>query len=314
MIMVNYDEAKNKPKAFRALTGLDRAEFEQLLKFFEVAYCRDREPLISNEQRQRKPGGGRSAVLSTMEDKLFFILFYFKNYPLQEVIGFLFGLSQSQANEWLHRLTALLKEALKECDYLPERCPEHLQALLSSSSTQEFALDGTERRRQRPRDYEEQKKYYSGKKKAHTVKNDLVVEIASGYIKYLSQTVEGKKHDKKILDEESLGFPSNSSIYQDSGFQGYEPEGTLTYQPKKKPRGRELSVSEQFLNSIISSTRVVVEHVISGIKRCHIVKDVFRNTKQQFNDIVMEIACGLHNFRTQYRNAQNKEKLIPIFL
>jgi len=85
-----------------------------------------------------------------MEDKLFFILFYFKNYPLQEVIGFLFGLSQSQANEWILRLTAVLKEALQSDGYLPKRCPEHFQEVLSNSSTQEFAIDGTERRIQRP--------------------------------------------------------------------------------------------------------------------------------------------------------------------
>lgn len=114
----------------------------------------------------------------------------------------------------------------------------------------------------------------------------------------------GKKPDKKILDEEEISFPPNSTIYQDSGFQGYEPEGTIIYQPKKKPRGGELGAGEKALNSIISSTRVVVEPVISGIKRCHIVKDVFRNTKEQFGDIVIEIACGLHNFRTKCRKRQ----------
>ena len=41
--------------------------------------------------------------------------------------------------------------------------------------------------------------------------------------------------------------------------------------------------------------RIVVEHVICGVKRCRIVKDVFRNTKDKFDDLVMEIACGLHN-------------------
>lgn len=116
------------------------------------------------------------------------------------------------------------------------------------------------------------------------------------------------------MAEEELVFPPNSCLYQDSGFQGYEPEGILTYQPQKKPRGGELRVGEKFFNSIISSTRIVVEHVISGIKRGHIVKDIFRNTKKQFNDIVMEIACGLHNFRTLCRKAKNDEKLRPIFL
>jgi hypothetical protein len=149
--MITYNDAKDKPETFRALTGLDKAEFEELLIAFETAYLRDvEEKIAKNLERKRKPGGGRKACLSSMEDQLFFILFYFKNYPLQDVIGFLFGLSQSQANDWYHRLTAVLTNALKEGDYLPERGPEHLQEVLSNSSTQEFAIDGTERRRQRP--------------------------------------------------------------------------------------------------------------------------------------------------------------------
>jgi hypothetical protein len=74
-----------------------------------------------------------------------------------------------------------------------------------------------------------------------------------------------------------------------------------TYQPKKKPRNQELSAEEKAENKIISSIRIVVEHVIAGVKRCRIVHDVFRNTVAHFDDLVMEIACGLHNFRTTLR-------------
>ena len=312
--MITYEEAKDEQKVFRALTGLEQAEFEEMLKMFEIAWNKHLE-----EKRERKgiiirrSGGGRKAILSKLEDKLFFILFYFKNYPLQEVMGFLFGMSQSQVNAWIHRLTEVLKQALFEGGYLPERCPEHLIEVLSTSSEQEFAIDGTERRRQRPKDKEEQKKFYSGRRRAHTMKNDLIVDINSGKVEYLSKTEGGKKHDKKIIDEESPSFPSNSSLYKDSGFQGYEPEGVITHQPKKKPRGGELSVSEKTINSIISSVRMTVEHVISGIKRCHIVKDIFRNTKEQFDDIVMEISCGMHNFRIKCRNTVNDGNLLPIF-
>ncbi len=80
-----------------------------------------------------------------------------------------------------------------------------------------------------------------------------------------------------------------------------------TRQPKKKPRGRELTLEEKEQNSLISrisSMRIVVEHVICGVKRCRVVKDVFRNTRDKFADLVMEIACGLHNFRTAYRTGE----------
>ena len=121
-------------------------------------------------------------------------------------------------------------------------------------------------------------------------------------VKYLSKTYEGKMHDKKISDEENPTFPEGIILNKDIGFQGYEPKGVITRQPKKKPRGGTLSLFEKNQNIIISSTRIVVEHVISGIKRSRIVKDIFRNTKNAFDDLVMEIACGLHNFRTEMRS------------
>jgi hypothetical protein len=143
--------------------------------------------------------------------------------------------------------------------------------------------------------------FYSGKKKRHTVKNNIIVGEDDYQIKGLSKTHEGKKHDKKICDEEQISLPKGTHCYQDSGFQGFEMEGVDISQPKKKPRGGELTPEEKKENRLISSIRVVVEHVISGVKRCRIVKDVFRNLTDNYDDMVMELACALHNFRTAQR-------------
>ena len=97
-------------------------------------------------------------------------------------------------------------------------------------------------------------------------------------------------------------IPKDISLYKDTGFQGYEPEGVITFQPQKKPRGKELTSEQKEENKLISKVRVFVEHIISGIKRCRIVKDIFRNTVEDYDDLVMEIACGLHNFRVQCRH------------
>jgi hypothetical protein len=63
-----------------------------------------------------------------------------------------------------------------------------------------------------------------------------------------------------------------------------------------------LSQEEQWLNSIISGARVMVENCIAGIKRCRVVKDVLHNTKEGFSDLAMEVACGLHNLRVECRH------------
>ena len=211
------------------------------------------------------------------------------------------GMGRSQANDWIHRLSGVARTAPDEPDMLPERDPERLAEVLAGDGAEEVVIDGAERRIQRPKDDERQRKYYSGKKKTHTVKNNVIVGATDRKVKYLSGTCEGKKSDKRLCDEENPTFPEEVILYKDRGFQGYEPEGADTRQPKKKPRGGDLSVEEKVENAVISGVRIVVGHVISGVKRCRIVKDVFRNTKKGFCDLVMDIACGLHNFRTECR-------------
>jgi len=306
---LRYENLKNKPKTFRSFTGFDMEEFQILLTAFTTAWERYvQQHSLPPELRQRGSGAGRKARLGTCKDKLLFILVYLKTYPLQEVLAFHFDMSQGQACQWIHVLSEVLQVTLGELGHLPERDPKKVKELLETYmdesqhyESESFAIDGTERRRQRPSDQEEQKRFYSGKKKAHTVKNNLIVTLGKRRVEYLGGTCEGKKHDKKICDDEGHEFPEGSTLYKDTGYQGYEPAGVDTRQPKKKPRGRELTQEEKEQNSLISSMRIVVEHVICGVKRCRIVKDVFRNTKDRFADLVMEIACGLHNFRTAYR-------------
>ena len=141
----------------------------------------------------------------------------------------------------------------------------------------------------------------SGAKTLFPIMSNVIVTLNSRKVEYLSDTHEGKKHDKKICDEEQPTLPTGSALYKDTGFQGYEPEGVNTIQPKKKPRGQELSAEDKQRNRLISKVRVIIEHVLSGVKRCRIVKDILRNTKSKFDDLVMTIACGLHNFRTDCR-------------
>ena len=297
---MQYVTLKNKPRTLRSLTGLNPSEFEALLPSFEAAWERFVSEMFKHSGRKRSYGAGRKAHLHRLEDKLVFILVYFRIYPIQEVQGYLFGMSQAQANEWVHRLTGLLNEALGEEQQLPERRAANLEAVLSTCPSLEFMMDGTERLINRPKAKDKQKDYYSGKKKAHSVKN-IIINERQGKVVYLSGTHEGKKHDKKIVDEENYAFPKRSKLLQDTGFQGYQPEGVTIVQPKKKPRNGELSEIEKIINRGISSLRVEVEHHIGGIKRCQILVQKFRNRVEGFVDDVMETACGLHNFRLELR-------------
>ena len=300
--MINFIALKKNPAVFQSFTGLTVLAFYQLLPSFEQAYEDD---LLDREQersapRQRERGGGRTGALKRLEDKLVFILFYFKFYPVQEVQGFFFGMGQSQAWEWIHRLTPILNGALGYEKQLPARKTRDVQQVLESCPGLEFIIDGTERPIRRPKDKERRKKYYSGKKKRHTLKNNVVSEKRTRKVKVLSETCEGKKHDKKLADEQDLHFPKGSKVWKDTGFQGYEPEGVITYQPKKKPKGKKLTLEEKEQNRLISSERIGVEHSIGGVKVFAIVREIYRNMTTGFDDLIMETACGLHNFRLDY--------------
>jgi DDE superfamily endonuclease len=104
-----------------------------------------------------------------------------------------------------------------------------------------------------------------------------------------------------MADEAKLTYPPGATLGQDTGFQGYRPAGVLVWQPKKKPKGQDLSGADKHLNALLSSVRIVVEHALASVKRCRIVKDVLRNTKRGFSDTVIEIACALHNWRVVHR-------------
>ncbi|KAA6343255.1 hypothetical protein EZS27_009047 [termite gut metagenome] len=137
-------------------------------------------------------------------------------------------------------------------------------------------------------------------KKTHSLKNN-VLTLPDLRIVWISQTYEGKIHDKTICDRENLVFPKGIRLWQDRGFLGYTPENVTIKMPIRKPRGRSLSEDQKQCNKEISSFRVKVEHAIGRVKIFRIVKERYRCHKLFFDDLVFEIACGLHNFRLSDR-------------
>ncbi|MEO0537727.1 MAG: transposase family protein [Cyanobacteria bacterium P01_A01_bin.123] len=108
---MTYAELRTKPQTLCSLTGLRVEEFEALLPSFAVAWDSFIQETFQGEGRKRAIGAGRKVHLSVLEDKLLFILVYFRLYLTQVVQGFLFGMSQAQANQWIHRLSGVLNSA-----------------------------------------------------------------------------------------------------------------------------------------------------------------------------------------------------------
>jgi len=234
--MLTYEELKTNPRKFVTFTSLTPNEFLDVLPAFAHAYL-EVYPVSqtkAGKPRKRTAGAGRKSNLERMEQKLLFALVYQKNYPLQTVQAELFGMAQSRANEWLHVLLPILKHALEAVGVVPERDPKKFKGReRNQPDAAHSIIDGTERRRQRPKQAEKQALHYSGKKKTHTDKNLVIATTKKKRVSYLSQTYPGKTHDKNMADQENISYPKHMALHKDAGLQGYEPKVRKLYQPKK---------------------------------------------------------------------------------
>lgn len=220
--------------------------------------------------------------------------------------GLMFDLVESKACTWVHRLLPLLDEALGFAHKRPDRKQRgrNLEELLRDfPELKELGIlgDGVERPVRRPKDNEKQKARYSGKKKRHTRKNIILTNPETTQVLYLGETQDGTMHDKKALDKEQMQTTIAVKLGVDLGFEGLVIPKIHVVLPKKKPKGKELTELEKGQNSAFAKRRVRVEHAIAGIKRNRSVQDIYRNIKEGTDDILMSIACGLHNLRVAHR-------------
>ena len=168
--MTFQDRAK-KPTPLLAVTGCHLEEFNDLLPYFTKA-LEGSKYTLEGKERQNKSTNDQNAPLPSSEDRLFFILVYFKQYPSQEMMGINVSLSQPKANLWIHFLTPLLEEALSEAKRMPSRKMNECEG----DNASVYSHDGVEQEIQRPK--KDQEAHYSGKKKTHTVKNNVLADAS----------------------------------------------------------------------------------------------------------------------------------------
>jgi hypothetical protein len=290
-----FQRAFKDERQTKALIGLSLEEFNNLSGSFGEKLEKSRN--CSKKEQKRASGGGRKHTLSLLE-KLFFILYYFKNYPTYDVLATDFDVNRSTVCRWVQTYLPILEQTLEQENVLPRRETGTIEEFIENfPEVDELYIDGTERPTQRYGDYALQKEFFSGKKKKHTNKN-LVLSSSRREILVLSKTKPGKNHDYALFKELNPQIPSYVVNWVDLGFQGIKKDfpSLEVIMPNKKPRGAELSLDQKTENTMVARVRVVSEHAIAGIKRLKVVTDVFRNRKKHFADLFMLLACGLWNF------------------
>ena len=210
--MGHSDRLLKSPSTFRRLTGLTPVAFHRLLAEVTTAWDHDRTRRERRSGRQRKAGAGRKATLP-LADRLLMLLIYYRTYVPHTFLAFLFGLDDSNVSRSNRRLEPLLAGIFR----IPERRIE-----MRPDEIQELFFDSTERPTNRPT--HGQKRYYSGKKKRHTLKTQVVVtrvkkrggktrERRRVRVVAVSKTSPGSTHDKKVYYRSRVVIPSGTKGY-----------------------------------------------------------------------------------------------------
>jgi len=273
---------QQRPRTFRSLTGLSIEKYNELLKELLPLYEKSERTRLSNSKRQRKIGGGRKKEL-LLEDQLMMLLMYYRLYTSQEFLGIIFNLHNCNVSRQINYLQPLLSQIFK----IPTKKVSLSEAELTEEKIIEFFVDATEQKITRPK--KGQKHYYSGKKKTHTLKNQVITD-KKGKVRATTESVPGKKHDKKLFDESKIILPQKSNLIGDLGY--YGAEGVTL--PNKKSKGKELTKEEKKYNKELSKRRITVEHTFGKMKIYQILSQRFRNPRNTHSLIFKNIA-GLHN-------------------
>ena len=296
--MKQKTQTEGTERKLRSLLGLNQVEYESLLEVFEEAVTH-KLSMYTLKGKLRKRLSYEEQPNSSLYGaarKLEFMLMYMKENPNQSYQGYAFGMSQSKVSEWVHFLSPVLEESLKKMGFMPQNGTYYT---CQAEDADYLLMDVTERSVPRRSDIEAQKEEYSGKKKSHTMKN-LAITDPDGYILFLSDSYEGKVHDKAIWDD-LVVEPFEQNLLVDLGFLGIEKTHPNAIIPFKKPRKSELTKGQKSINKVISSLRIRIEHAFSGVKRLKIIRNKIRLKSYDIRNQMMRIAVALHNLITTFR-------------
>jgi len=306
--MLKYIKISKRSRILYRLTGLTIEQFTALCIKLNPLWKKAEEKRLTQRERKRALGQGRKYKLSLIEDKLLFILVFYRYYLTDELMGCLFDIHPSNACRLRMKMEPLVEKAADPS--LSQSIRRRISPGVKKVSTLEELLvvcpdfaevitDATEQHRQRPKK-RIQKKYYSGKKKRHTIKTQITVNT-KGKILMVSKSYPGRIHDYNIFKQENTAknLPTKSTHYGDSGYDGAPndyPDHTIILPVKRRRNHSTLSPSDKRFNRKHSRIRILVEHVLSRMKKYQILAQVYRHKMLDYNRRFRNIAA-LVNFR-----------------
>ena len=286
--MSHTERLRRSPKAFRQLTGITPPVFDTLLADLTPRYEQADARRKDHPRRRRRPGAGRKHALD-LADRLLMLLISYRTYTTHAFLGFLFGVDDSAVGRNINPLQPLLAGIFR----VPER-----RIRLDPEEMRELFFDATERPTRRPE--AGQRAYYAGRKKRHTIKNQVVIARRTKppgpgakpqrlRIAAVSESFPGSVHDKKVYDRTRAVAPPDARRTGDAAYLG-----TPLETPTRKPRGGELTAGQKRRSRVVSRRRIVAEHGIGKMKVWRIASEGYRNPGRRHTLIIKNVA-GLHN-------------------
>jgi hypothetical protein len=286
--MSHTERLRRSPNAFRQLTGITPIVFDQLLADLTPRYEQAETKRKDRPGRKRKPGAGPKHRLP-LSDRLLMLLIYYRTYTTHAFLGFLFGVDDSAVGRNINPIQPLLAGIFR----IPER-----RIKLDPEEIRELFFDATERPTRRPK--RGQRAFYSGKKKRHTIKNQVVTARRTKppgpgrtpqrlRIAAVSESFPGSAHDKKVYDRTRAVCPPDARRTGDTAYLG-----TPLETPVRKPRGGQLTAGQREKNRVVSRRRIVAEHGIGKMKVWRIAAERYRNPDRR-HTLIMKNVAGLHN-------------------
>jgi hypothetical protein len=270
---MNLEHLNSYPaEKVRALLGLTVAALSELFaKVLPELLCRRQAERVRRLDRQRAVGGGRRRQLKPYQEVLL-TLIYLRHNVAHAVVGELFGVSADTSENTFHEVVFVLRDVCPAQRWDAEKRWKKGAPSWTPDKVERVLIDSFESPVRRPSLPKRQKRVYSGKKKRHTLKSQVVTD-AQGEILDLDPGHRGPTADKRLYEQSPVA----------ERYPHAQKQGDLAYQgiagvcvPYKKPRGGHLTEAQRAENRRLAAVRVHVEHGIRRIKGWRIVRDDYR--------------------------------------
>jgi hypothetical protein len=305
-MIMRYEHLRHHPNILLNMTGLRINEFAGLVDDLLPQLVQAEHERLNRPDRQREMGGGRNPELDA-RDQLLLTVVWLRVYPTHEVLGYLFGVSDSTVSRIIQRVLPLLEQAGRDTMRMPDpgrKRRRNLDQLLHDTPELAVVIDTFEQKIQRPKDPDERDRFYSGKKKTHTLKSQVAVDEDTGAVVDVSDSVPGPTADIQLLEQSSLleRLPEGVGGIGDLAYIGIakvHPQG-LGAAPRRKPRGQPRPPEDVAYNTAFSRRRIIVENTIGRLRRFQSLTQTDRQHRQNHSARVRAVA-GLVNRQLAHR-------------